>query len=261
MNTLVQLDHTEVWKFNSSLMDYTYEIRVYVPNVEPPKEGFPVSYMLDGGSYFQFGMDTVRLQSRNAPKTDMSEAIVIGICHCGTAEEIGLRRFYDFTPPADSYQYPDRFKGAKLGKHGGAEKLLHFIKGELMTEIALKYQVNPQRQALFGHSLGGLFVLWSLFKEPQLFDTYLAISPSIWWNNDELFSYANRFLAEEENHEQTLFIGVGGKEGFMVKDAQELYSLFKEKSNLNSSFYIAEDENHASVVPTVISRAFRCFNM
>ncbi|MNP14110.1 hypothetical protein D3C76_1064210 [compost metagenome] len=74
---------------------------------------------------------------------------------------------------------------------------------------------------------------------------------------------AERFLrdGELENLEdrKMLLIAVGSKETFMVDDARELYSLINKYSHLNLSttLYVAEDENHASIVPTIMSRAFR----
>lgn len=126
MSTQVEIEHTESWKLESQLMGYTYDIKISLPREEAPGNGFPVYYMLDGNSYFQLGRDVVKLQSRNAPKTFIAPAIVIGIGHHGTDEEVSKRRFYDFTPPAEQYVYPDRLKNADIGPHGGAEKFLFF---------------------------------------------------------------------------------------------------------------------------------------
>lgn len=239
-------------------MGGAYDIKVFLPEGEPPERGFPVYYLLDGNAYFQFGRDVVKLQSKNAPKTLVSQAIVIGIGHTGVEEEGGKRRFYDFTPPAEQYLYPERLKGADLGMHGGAEKFFAFIEQELMPVISKKYPVDVERQTLFGHSLGGLFVLWALFTQPKLFQTYVASSPSIWWNDHEVLLYA------DHNHyiEQRLLITVGSEERFMVEDAKRLYAMLNRQSlkELAIELYVAMDENHASVVPTIMSRAFRFAN-
>lgn len=133
----------------------------------------------------------MRLQSRNSPKTFVAPAIVVGIGHHGTEKEVSKQRFYDFTPFADQYSYPDRLKehAVDLGPHGGAEKLLDFMEQELMPEISRRYTVDSRCQTLFGHSLGGLFVLFALFTRSQLFTNFLACSPSIWWNDHEILEY------------------------------------------------------------------------
>lgn len=265
MSTQVQLDQTEAWMLESQIMGYTYEIKVSLPKEEAPEAGFPVYYMLDGNSYFQFGRDVIRLQSRNTPKTLIASAIVIGIGHQGTDQEVSRRRFYDFTPSAEQYVYPERLKNFDTGTHGGAEKFLSFLEMELMPFINEKYNVDQHKSALFGHSLSGLFVLWTLFTRADLFQYYLATSPSIWWNDHEILTLADQYC----NHNQDittgtrkLFLAVGSEETFMVEDAQALFSQISSYSlpNLVVQHYVALDENHASVVPTIISRAFRTLN-
>lgn len=264
MSTQVQLDHTESWELESQYMNYTYDIKVSLPKEEAPDNGFPVYYMLDGNSYFQFGRDVVRLQSRNAPKTFIAPAIVIGIGHQGSDEEVSKRRFYDFTPPAQQYVYPDRLKNFDVGTHGGAEKFLSFLELELMPIINEKYKVDQHKQALFGHSLSGLYVLWTLFTRADLFQYYLASSPSIWWNDHEVLRYAEQCCdhGQAMTEKRKLLITVGSEETFMVDDAKGLFSKMSEYSlpNLEVAHYVAPNENHASVVPTIISRAFRVLN-
>lgn len=260
----VSLDYTEAWKMDSNIMGYTYDIKVSIPKEAPPEKGFPIYYMLDGNSYFQFGRDVVHLQSGNAPKTFVHPSIVVGIGHAGDNEQVMKRRFYDFTPPALEYKYPDRLKGMDIGEHGGAEKLLAFFEQELMPTIHQKYPVNIEKQVLFGHSLSGLFVLLTVFTRPELFQFYLAASPSIWWNDHELLTYAERYYANAENHEKRkILMTVGSEEGFMVDDAKHLFSLMNEheREQLEVELFVAQDENHASVVPTIMSRAFRMPNI
>lgn len=115
--------------------------------------------------------------------------------------------------------------------------------------------MNRKSQTLFGHSLSGLFVLWTLFTRPELFQTYLVFSPSIRWNKYEIMDYAKEAAYTHER--KNLCMIVGGKEGFMVKDARNLYSVLQSNSRIHAEFYIAPEENHASVVPAAISRAFR----
>lgn len=130
-----------------------------------------------------------------------------------------------------------------------------------MPVVTQKYQVDVEKQALFGHSLGGLFVLWTLFKRPDLFQYYLASSPSIWWNDHELFTYAEQYYKNAVTHEnRKLLITVGSEETFMVDDANQLFISLQSMEQLEVKLYIAPEENHASVVPTIMSRAFRYIN-
>ena len=83
----VLLENTEHFQIESEYTNYLYDIKVSIPNVEPPKEGFPVYYVLDGNWYFQLARDVVKLQSKNSLKTLISPSIVIGIGHSGREED------------------------------------------------------------------------------------------------------------------------------------------------------------------------------
>lgn len=255
----VLLEDTEHWQIDSEYTNYLYDIKVSIPTSAPPKEGFPIYYVLDGNWYFQLARDVVKLQSQNAPKTLIAPSIVVGIGHSGKEDVARKRRFLDFTPEAEAYIYPKRLNGKDIGKHGGAEQFLAFLEKELMPRVQKRYQINLQKQALFGHSLSGLFVIWALFKKSNLFSCYLSISPSAWWNEYELYKEAENFVRFPKNlHYKKLFISAGSKEGFMVEDANHLYTALKE--SVKTEIFIAQDENHASVVPSVLSRAFRYLN-
>lgn len=249
------ISHTDNIHFPSQKAGYTYDIRVFVPEGDAPPEGYPVYYVLDGNSYFQIARDVVMLQSRNTPKTHIDRAIVIGIGHKET--DYSKRRFLDFTAPADEYIYPDRLKNGDLGPHGGAEKFLDFVEEELKQYIKAHYPIDSSKQCLFGHSLAGYFGLWVKFTRPELFQAYLISSPSVWWNDHELLNYAEQYTANAAVPDHNnIFITVGGEEGFMIEDAKQLVHILQQHQ-FNAKFYEAPEENHASVVPTIMSRMFR----
>lgn len=240
------------FEIKSVYTNYSYRISIYLPKGEPPKDGYPVVYILDGRNYFDFAKQVVRLQSRNAKKTGIQEAIVVGICHREENERI--RRFYDFTAPAGEYSWPDHTKGriTDIKELGGAAKFSRFIEEELKPRIESRFKVDQNKQAIYGHSLGGYFVLWSYLTKPQSFQTFLAVSPSLWWNEKELFRYASETDRSELN---AVSVIVGEREGFMVEQAKEFYEILP--GTVRKQLYIAPEENHASVVPTTMSRAFR----
>ncbi|MGM9945677.1 MAG: alpha/beta hydrolase [Lysinibacillus sp.] len=243
------------FSLTSTFNDTTYDIKVYIPKEQVPTDGFPIYYVLDGLSYFSFVQDGIRLQQLNTAKTSVSSAIVVGICH--KEEEMRLKRFIDFTAPAKSLIVPNHAKGKLPDSYGGAEKFYQFIDQELMPVIEAQYPVNREHQTVFGHSLGGYFALWCLFTHPTKFSNYIAISPSIWWNGQELLNMGKHFIANGANERKNrIFIAVGEREGFMVNDATTISSLLADCGLITES-YVAPDENHASVVPTVLSRALR----
>ena len=82
-----------------------------------------------------------------------------------------------------------------------------------------------QHEVLFGHSLAGYYVLWQLFHHQASFQRYIAISPSIWWNEHELLGYASTFLKERPFAYEKLFIGVG--------NLKPLWWMMHNKSRVN----------------------------
>ncbi|MFS0752711.1 alpha/beta hydrolase [Oceanobacillus sp. 1P07AA] len=239
---------------HSSFVNDTYHIQIYTPDCPVPENGFPAIFVLDGSSHFQLAADVVRLQHIRHTKTGVHPSIVIGIAH--QDEDRRNKRFRDFTALSDQVVFPDRMKGKIPDLFGGAEQFLNFIELELFPEINKHLFINQEKRTLFGHSLGGYFSLFASIYSQNLFDTYLACSPSIWWNDYELNSYIERALQIKNDHAQRRHLFVGENEGFMVDDAKQLQQLLKHY-NLNCGLYIAPDENHASVVPTIMSRAIR----
>lgn len=76
---------------------------------------------------------------------------------------------------------------------GGADKFISFLKNELIPYIDKTYPTNGIN-SLYGHSYGGLFVMYTLLTEPQLFQTYYSTDPSMWWNNDFVIKLASERL-------------------------------------------------------------------
>lgn len=236
----------------SNYNNYSYIVDIHVPDEAPPAEGFPVVIVLDGTRYSKLLHETLTIQLHNRRKTKVEPAIIVGIGHHD--QDIPNQRFYDFTAPADSYHFPvRRGKIMKELPAGGAVEFMDFIVQQVIPMIQDQHQINAQKISLYGHSLGGLFVLWSYLTYSETFYKYVATSPSIWWNDHELFG----ILQQAEQHfTAPLYIAVGGEEGDMVDDAQKFSAIASEKW-INSEFFIAESENHASVIPTTMSRVLR----
>lgn len=232
--------------------DYHYDIQVYVPNVDTPENGFPVLFVLDGQRYSDIIFNVMKNQIRMSEKTKVKPMIIVSIGH--QDNDFVNRRFYDFTAPSHSYIFPVR-----RGKHmepkpvGNALNFKNFIQYELIPFIEQQHSIDKEKFYLYGHSLGGLFSLWVYLTDTKLFSKYIAVSPSIWWNNYELLN----ILQKAENISPSDFaIYVGGEEGDMVEDALTFFN-HRKCANKNTEIFIALNENHASVVPTTISKALR----
>jgi len=236
--------------------EYVYELNVYVPKQAPPPGGFSVYYVLDGSMYGLYVSEMIRNQIRNSPKTGVDAAIVVAICHQET--DYAAARFRDFTAPAEAYHLPERLQHVKDREYGGAALLTSFLHEQLIPFIDRHYPTNHGLRALVGHSLSGYYVLWSMITEHSRFQVHAAISPSIWWNNYELLALAEQVMPQwiDVRPHSSCFIAVGELEGFMVDDAKNMENIINPAwTNLLSK--VVSDENHASVMPTVLSAVLR----
>jgi tetratricopeptide (TPR) repeat protein len=90
---------------------------------------------------------------------------------------------------------------------GGGEKFAAFLEKELIPHIDSLYPTEPYRM-LIGHSFGGLTVVNILINHPGLFNSYLAIDPSLWWDNQKLLKQASTVLQDNHFTGKSLFVGV-----------------------------------------------------
>src|SRR5205814_2174610 len=62
---------------------------------------------------------------------------------------------------------------------GDGDAFLRAIYEEVQPFVLSHLRVDPNRQAIWGHSIGGLLVLRSMFRAPGRFSTYLMASPTV----------------------------------------------------------------------------------
>ncbi|ERM19996.1 ferri-bacillibactin esterase BesA [Brevibacillus laterosporus PE36] len=241
----------------------SYRIMVYKPEVPAPETGFPVIYMLDANSAFGSMAETVRLQTRGPHM--LEPAVVVGIGYDTDQPFETNRRFYDYTVYADKTELPNRKDGSEWPTTGGADVFLTFIEEELKPLIEQEISIDRNRQTLFGHSLGGLFTLYTMFTKRQAFQVYAAGSPSIWWKNQFLFPLAERFAKEAkestaEPMQTSLLIGIGSEEkAEMVADAKEMFERLSSSNipGLQVQYRCFDDEGHLSVLLPYIGLVIR----
>lgn len=255
---------TEQRYLRSSAGGREYRISVAMPAASPPPDGFPVIYLLDANSVFGTMVEAMRVQGGRPEKTGGAPAVIVGIGY-RTDAPFAASRYYDFTLPADDSELPVRPNGSPWPEHGGAESFLAFIEDELKPAVESEYPIDRSRRTLFGHSLGGLFVLHTLFTKPSAFRTYVAGSPSIHWNKAQLRREEEQFhsLLEREPFDAALMVAAGELENThksgMNRNAKELaerLSVLADRG-LRVEFKEFEGEGHISVLPVLVNRAIR----
>jgi predicted alpha/beta superfamily hydrolase len=272
----VAMEKAEQWTMRSKA-GRIFEISLARPAGPAPEHGYPVMYVLDPSTAFATLVDTVRNQ-----EPFFGPVVVVGVGYASEAE--GENRSYDLTPATDPKDLPPG-PPAGWGATGGNDAFLSFIIDELKPAVAKAVAVDPARQALFGHSLGGLFVLHALFTRADAFDTYVAGSPSIWWGKRSILREVPAFKAAQEKSRapRRLLITVGELEAAgspedirlgktMNVDANKLMVDAKQVANsaelardlaslgpygLKVQRVAFPDETHNSVIPAYLARGGR----
>ena len=185
----------------SSKQGRHYRIQVSVPVAAAPKDGYPVLYVLDGNGWFGPAVDVARMREYEK----LSPTIVVGIAPAGK-DFFDVSRSYDFTSPGTID--PD-FDGIKLG---GADQFLAFLDSVVKPWVSAHYRVDAHRRILYGHSMGGMFVLHALFKSPGSFDVYLAASPDIPYGHEAILKEAPAFESDPRRTQPRLLVTVGSLE-------------------------------------------------
>jgi predicted alpha/beta superfamily hydrolase len=235
----------------------TYRIFVSFPKGAPPEGGYPVLYVLDGNALFASFAETRRMMEWSPG----DKAIVVGVGY-PTDEAYDVRRIDDFTgAPTTSGAYA---KFAKE-KSGGWDRFLDFLTGELRSEIGRRYKTNADRQSLFGHSLGGLFALHTLYTRPGAFHAIIAASPSIFWHEaitlKEERDFAARLKAGNVPKVSRLLVVAGDREEAILErwDAEDFVQRIAPLSayGLRTRSEIFAGEGHMTVPVRAVPATLR----
>ncbi|MFC7335418.1 alpha/beta hydrolase [Rhodocista pekingensis] len=180
-----------------------YRVTVGMPRRPAPAAGYPVLHMLDGNA--ALGVLTEPLLEnldRDGPP------VLVAIGYETDRRFDVVARAFDYTPPTSpaGETWENRERGRR---GGGADAFLDLIEAEIKPRVAALAAVDPARQALWGHSYGGLFTLHCLFTRPDRFSTYIAASPSLWWQDGFILSEEARFTGAPAR----LLLTRGGAEG------------------------------------------------
>lgn len=177
---------------------WPYELFTAEPVLPPPPAGHPVLYMLDGNGAFDL-------------MTPGLLASVPGLCIVGIGYDTlfrfdTTRRSLDFTPSpdgvgkSDDKRHPDRLVG-------GADLFLARLNGELMQYVESRLSIDGDRRCLWGHSLAGLFTLYTLLSGKSKFARHIAASPSVWWRQGYLLEVEARAVLPYPHAEAFVMLG------------------------------------------------------
>jgi predicted alpha/beta superfamily hydrolase len=194
----VEIPGTQVLTLSSSnVPGQEYALQIALPRgYSDTTRTFPVAYILDG----QWDFALVQaLYGEQFYDGFVPDVILVGITWGGTNPNVDSLRARDFTPTHND----------QLPQSGGASRFLAFIKGELIPFVEARFRASRNDRILMGSSFGGLFTLYAMFHETELFHRYIAPSPALGWNGDALFADEKAFAASTSQLPAKLYMTIG----------------------------------------------------
>ncbi|MDQ2952500.1 MAG: alpha/beta hydrolase-fold protein [Chloroflexota bacterium] len=258
----------DTFTFTSHRIGEPFRIAAEVP---PGKGPFRAVYVLDPVLNLAPTIASIRYLATGAmiAGAELPELAVIGIEHAVDIHDLMGRRGRDFTPTPGARSFV-HFPGA-----GAAPRFLEALEHELIPAAERRLRLSTRRRILVGHSLGGLFGLHVLFNRPSLFDGYILVGPSIWWDDRSVLAEEERWSHEHDDLDAHVFLAAGANEervgdtwkneGFpleMLRIARQAENVRELAARLRARRYprltvddvIFDGEYHFTVMPSAITR-------
>lgn len=222
---------------HSNVLNEDRNILIYKPaNYDKNQDKYPVLYVLDGEDNFHYATGIVQFRAMYRVSPDM---IVVGIPNTD--------RNRDMTPTRAKLTAEGK-EEAWLKNTGGADAFLKFIETELIPYVETHLRTQPFR-ILTGHSFGGLLVMTAFLSRSELFNAYIGVSPSLWFDDQVLLKRAETGLSSLKASDRFLYFSVGGKEHErQVGGIQQLSRLLRQSppAGLKWKFEYLSVDTHGS---------------
>jgi predicted alpha/beta superfamily hydrolase len=235
----------ETFTMSSKTLNEVRRINVYAPPgyAESTTRRLPVLYMPDGGLKEDF-LHVAGLVQVSVGNGTMRPFLLVGI------ENTERRR--DMTGPTGNAQ--DRKIAPRVG---GSAAFRAFLRAELMPRIAERYRTTGEK-AIVGESLAGLFVVETFLREPDLFDTYIAFDPSLWWNDAKLVAAAADDLRGRRGGRRRIYLA-SSSEPDLARLTKQFADLLKAGNypDIEWHYEPMPEEQHSTIYHPAALRAFR----
>lgn len=220
----------KIYTLPSKILNENRTLNIYTPEGyhSDSSKTYPVIYLLDGSANEDF-IHIVGLVQFLTMIEAMPKTIVVGISN--------VDRKRDFTFPTSIEKDKKDFPTTGKSVH-----FIRFIEEELQPFIKKSFKTNTTK-TIIGQSLGGLLASEILLKKPELFNQYIIISPSLWWNNESLLTLPSRGQEKAK-----VFIAVGEEGEVMKNDAKKLAELLSKNKELKVNFEFFEKEDHLTIL-------------
>ena len=225
---------------HSEILNEDRILEIHLPkSYEKSGKTYPVLYLLDSFYNFSHAVGTVEYLYLNEL---IPEMIIVGIRN--------TRRNRDLTPDSPELSKRNR---ERMGLTAGADKFMAFLDKELIPHIEQTYKAASYK-VIVGHSLGGLFNVYTFFKQPELFNAYLTISPSLWYPNELISKEFESIFIDSLEPNRTFYLTLanensGNMRGNVLKlsgEFQNYISAHKE-AGLRFKYDTMPEESHGTI--------------
>ncbi|MFK7971231.1 MAG: alpha/beta hydrolase [Bacteroidia bacterium] len=229
--------------FFSEALKEDRTLNVYLPGSYHPDSSnrYPVIYVLDGSADEDFIHIAGLVQFGSFPWINMlPEAIVVGIAN------VDRRR--DFTYPTQNEQDKMDFPTT-----GSSVAFIRFLEKEMQPFVEDRYRCDSSK-TIIGQSLGGLLAAEVLYKKPQLFNKYIIVSPSLWWDDESLLKKEAPVL----DTATTVYIAVGKEGKVMERTAKALSAKIDERNTRHPHLFFQYwgEQGHGNILHLAVYQAF-----
>lgn len=221
------IDHLQ-----SDIPGQSRDLNIYLPKGYTPKKEWRVIYLLDGGRHEDFIHISGLVQFFTDILDTMPDAIIVGICN--------VDRKKDFTFAEGS---TPEFK-KMIPNAGGSKEFITFLEKDLKPYIEKKYN-GLGSSTLIGQSVAGLLATEVVLTHTGLFDNYLIVSPSLWWNDEALLKLKPEVLRESKN--KKVFIAIGNEGNQSMRGARMLVEILRSPE-VKVKFLYMPEENHLTIL-------------
>lgn len=265
----ITLDNSEVVFFKSQVNNVKYKLYISLPYsyFQGPKKSYPIIYSLDPDLKFPIISGTAHYIGGNL----IPEVIIVGIGYADNninnyigyesdaPSPFKINRGRDYIPASNDPSIKSLSPTYTTYNTGKAEDFIKVIQKEVMPLIEKSYRVTPNK-TLLGHSYGGLFTVWAFLNYNSMFDNYIALSPSLWYQGNWI-SRQNfeRNITDRKN--SRLYISFGADEDTDIKEGFAKFKIIdarlKRIYKKNYKVEIMQGEQHGTVFISTLSRSLR----
>lgn len=255
------IPNSQVLTVHSQLGGRDYELYVRLPvGYGASEKRYPVLYLLDAEYSFAIASSIVQhLEERK----NLKELILVGVAYPEKdRESYRLNRSRDYTP---THTLAGGYGENYQRKSGGAPAFLKILKEELIPNVEGRFRTKSGERGIVGHSYGGLFASYALTADPSVFNRYIVVSPSYWYDGKAIFRLEAKQAGQIDDLAADMFIAVGTYENqpkhgrAMVDDVKAFAERLEERGyeSLNVLVKVLPKETHNTVFPNALSWGLR----